>query len=533
MLSFTDVLPAVMDEWREKSKSRLYENDIEAWASDVLGERFWSKQREFVQSFQENRRTAVKSANGTGKSRAVGVVICHWVTVCERPGDNLALVTGPSLKTVRDVVWQYLTDFYNKALDNDVRFPGTLYSSIQDLAWRVPSTGKAKPSNMALGLKPGDGTDIIGAFQGRRGRVKTAVFADEAGSLHPDIYTAAEAVATGPESRHLFIGNPDNGRGSEFFRIFNEPGMEKDWKHFTIRAFDLPTFTGEIVYPNDPDKQEALLNSGMPDEAWVDNKRRMWGEGTGRWKAKVLGEFPDDDDNALFSQTAINRAYETDIPDEVATGEPLILGVDMAFGGMDETVIYSNRGGKVRFVTAKSKMEPLENARFIHKIAQEKGAELVRMDASSVGEGVFDMLDKLDEFYPRTYDIVGVKGGNPSPDYSQWAQARSWHYDTFRHMMLRGEIDLDVTDKVLGDELISQTYEVNLRGALQVTTKREMRRHGLPSPDHLDAAIYASVDPFWDDPYKTKTEMYENEEILERFASEDTEFLADYRAYRW
>lgn len=528
MLSFADVLPEVMQEWREKSQKEIYRTDIHAWAFDILGERFWSKQAEIAQSFMDNKRTAVKSANGTGKSRLVGVAICHWVTTGERPGDNLALVTGPALKTVRDVVWMYLNDFYGKALAHGTHFPGTIYSSLQDLAWRQPTTGKQEPSNMALGLKPGDGTDIIGAFQGRRGRVKTAVFGDEAGSLHPDIYDAAEAVATGPESRHFFIGNPDNGRGSKFFDIFNIPGMEKDWKHFTISAFDLPTFTGEIVYPDDPKKQEDLLNSGMPTEEWVDNKRRIWGEGSGRWKAKVLGEFPDDDDNALFSQVAIDRAYGSDINDPES---PLEIGVDLAFGGLDETVFYGNRGGKVRHIESHSKMEPLENARKIHEVAQRMGASTVRLDAGGAGEGVFDMLDKLDEFYPRTYDIVGIKSGQASPDPSKWAQARSWHYDEFRHMMLRGDIDLDINDADLKDEIISQTYDTNLRGALQVTPKKEMKRHGLPSPDHLDAAIYAAVDPFVEETPRETTETYEPDMAMATFAEDN--FLADYRAYKW
>ncbi len=528
MLTFSDVLPEVMEEWRAKSQKQLYRDDIHAWAYDILGERFWSKQADIAQSFMDNRRTAVKSANGTGKSRLVGVAICHWVTTGERPGDNLALVTGPALKTVRDVVWMYLSDFYGKALSRGHEFPGLIYSSLQDLTWRMPTTGKKEPSNLALGLKPGDGTDIIGAFQGRRGRVKTAVFADESGSLHPDIYDAAEAVTTGPESRQLFIGNPDNGRGSKFYDIFNIPGMDKDWKHFTISAFDLPTFTGEIVYPDNPERQHELLNSGMPTPDWVDNKRRIWGEGSGRWKAKVEGEFPEDDDNVLFSQVAINRAYETTInPD----GEPLTLGVDLAFGGLDETVFYGNRGGHVRHIKSFSKMEPLENAREIHRTAQQMGAEEVRVDAGGAGEGVFNMLEKLDEFQNRTYEVIGIKGGNGSPDPSQWAQARSWHYDQFRRMMLNAEVDLDITDADLKDEIISQTYDINKRGALQVTPKKDMKKDGLPSPDHLDAAILATVDPFVDNEPRERVETYEPDMAIAGFSNDD--FLAGYNAYRW
>ena len=129
------------------------------------------------------------------------------------------------------------------------------------------------------------------------------------------------------------------------------------------------------------------------------------------------------------------------------------------------------------------------------------------------------------------YDIIGMKAGNPSPDPSVWAQARSWWYDEFRKGMLDGRIDLSVLDSDLQDEIISQTYDINRRGALQVTPKKEMRRVGLTSPDHLDAAIMSFVDPFAVDDFESKTEMYDNDMMFETLDEDD--FLADFRAYRW
>lgn len=531
-LSFEDVFPDVLEEWRAKSKSRLYEDDIEAWAWDILGEKYWSKQREIIHSFQTNRRTAVKSANGTGKSRMVGSLICHWVTTCEAPGDNLALVTGPALKTVRDVVWDYLNKYYGIAQQREAHWPGTIYSSLQDLSWRVASVGKKEPVNMVLGLKPGDGSDIVGAFQGRRGRRRTGVFMDEAGSLHPDIFVGAEAVTTGPDSRILAIGNPDNGRGSHFYKIYNEPEAAKHWKHFTIRADELPTFTGEIVY-DDPIKQAQMLNSGMPTPEWVDDKRTMWGVGSARWKAKVEGEFPEEDDNTLFSQTAINTANgkEVDHSEVDDRDEVRIFGVDLAFGGLDETQVYFNHNCEIRRFDSWGKATPLENARKVHALAQENGIQEVRIDAGGAGEGVYDMLCNLGEFQDRIYSVIGVLGGNPSPDPTQWAQARSWHYDQFRRAMLNDEISLDVKDKKLQDNLISQTYDINNRGALQVTPKKEMRRNGLPSPDSLDAAIYSCVEVFFEPGATKESRTIDSDMILEEYQDED--FLADFRAYKW
>jgi len=50
----------------------------------------------------------------------------------------------------------------------------------------------------------------------------------------------------------------------------------------------------------------------------------------------------------------------------------------------------------------------------------------------------------------------------------------------------------------------SQTFRINLKGAIQMTTKQEARKAGIHSPDHLDAAIYAALDtsPLVDNPLK-------------------------------
>lgn len=513
-LSLGALLPDILQDMRERSQKNIYRNDPEAWAWDVLGERFWGKQREFVWSYQENRRTAVKSANGTGKSRAVGVMISHWVTTHE-PGEALAIITAPKLPTIRDVCFDYLMKFYGVAAKRKVApFPGEIRPVLNDLSW-VVKNDFGKYELMAVGLKPADGSDIVGSFQGRR-RERTAVFMDEAGSLHPDIFTAAEAVTTGRGSRIVSIGNPDN-RGTEFFKIFNDPEYGKDWEKFTISAFDLPSLTGEIVYKDDPARQREMVETGMPDEDWIDNKRRAWGEGSGRWKAKVLGEFPDEDDSAFFSQSAIDEAHGTEIdPDDDAE---IILGCDVARGGQDESVVYVNIDGRIRRVESWSKSDHVANARNIHRIALEQGATEVRVDEGGTGSGTYDNLLLLEEFQQRAYDVVAVRSGQSSPNPNRWYMNRAWHYDQFRLGMASGKIDLDIKDKQLTDEMLTQTYEINERGAIQISSKKQMAKKGIKSPDYLDAAVFSFVDVFHPGYDEEETRTYESEEIAEMLAA--------------
>lgn len=481
MTYLDDVISEALTEIRDKSKSRIYQRDPEAWVSDILGKRWWGMQREIAWSYIENPRTAVKSANGTGKSWLVADLIPHFVCTQGDPGEALALVTAPTLGQVADVVFAYLKANYSLALHRDMRLPGAIN---ENLEWNYK--GASGNQLMVKGLKPSD-SDAVSSFQGRR-RKRTAVFLDEAGGVSPDIFTAMEAVTTGEGSRLVAIGNPDR-TGTEFWRLYNDSQYASEWKTFTISAFDLPTFTGEVVFPEDEDRQHQLLTSGMTTPSWVENKRKVWGEGSARWQAKVLGEFPDVGDNSFFPMPTIEKAFNTEVPD---VGEaPVVLGVDVARMGQDETVVYECRDGRIRFVDSWGKSDNVDNASRIDQHARKLGAAEVRIDAAGTGSGTFDILNRQDG---KAYLLFGVLGANASPDKNKWAQARSYHYDSFREGMMSGAIDLDENDARLKDELISQTYRFSNRNALQITPKDEMKKAGLGSPDYLDAAIYAYID---------------------------------------
>jgi hypothetical protein len=303
------------------------------------------------------------------------------------------------------------------------------------------------------------------------------------------MFTAAEAVATGAGSRILAIGNPDR-RGTEFHRIFTDPQISQDWSLHTISAFDLPTFTDESVYPDDEDQKNFL--NGLTSVDWVDHKKRAWGEDSARYKAKVLGEFPDEADNTFFPQGVLDKAYDTTIEDDGSVRP--VLGLDVARFGSDENVLYENIGGRVRRIDAWSKLDLIETARRVHAHAQRVMATVINIDVNGVGGGVVDALVRLDEFSDAAYSIGAINNSSASPDSTRWLNARSWHYDTFREMMADGRIDLDYEDSALREELISQTYKFSPRGSIQMTSKDEMKRSGMSSPDNLDAAILCAID---------------------------------------
>jgi len=473
----SDVVDGALGELRARSRKRVYESDPHAWLSDVLGKRWYSKQEEIVDSFLGSSRTAVKSANGCGKSAVVADLIT-WIVAVGEPSETLCIVSAPTLSQIEKVIFAYLK--VNKGLAPEI--PGRI---TETLAWKLD--GVQGSEFLVFGKRPSD-QDIVSSFQGTRKR-NTFVFLDEAGGLPQDMFTAAEAVATGAGSRILAIGNPDR-RGTEFHRIFTDPRLSQDWSLHTISAFDLPTFTGEVVY-SDEVKQEGLL-SGLTSVDWVEHKKRAWGEDSARYKAKVLGEFPDEADNTFFAQNVLDVAFETEIVEDDAVRP--VLGLDVARFGSDENVLYINRGGRVRRVDSWSKVDLIDTARRVHGHAQRVAASVVNVDVNGVGGGVVDSLVRLDEFGDAVYRVGAINNSSASPDSSRWLNARAWFYDSFREMMASGLIDLDFEDSELREELISQTYKFSPRGSIQMTSKDEMKRSGVGSPDNLDAAILCTID---------------------------------------
>jgi hypothetical protein len=498
-----DVLNGAIGEMREKSKLRLYQTDPEAWLADVLGKRWYSKQGEIVSSFMSSSRTAVKSANGCGKSAVVADLIT-WIVATGIPSETLCIVSAPTLSQIEKVIFAYLKVNRGLADVRGMKLPGRI---TETLAWKLDGDNGAE--FLVFGKRPSD-QDIVSSFQGTRKR-NTYVFLDEAGGLPTDMFTAAEAVATGAGSRILAIGNPDR-RGTEFHRIFTDPQLSQDWNLHTISAFNLPTFTEEHVYPDEEDQKNFL--NGLTSVDWVEHKKRAWGEDSARYKAKVLGEFPDEADNTFFPQATIDSGFDTEIEDDDAIRPT--LGLDVARFGSDENVLYINRGGRVRLVDKWSKLDLIETARKVHEYGQRYMASVINIDVNGVGGGVVDALVRLDDFSDAVYDIGAINGSNRSPDPARWTNARAWHYDTFRELLADGKLDIDYEDNQIREEMISQTYHFSARGSITMTSKDEMRRGGVSSPDSLDAAILSTISHHVDGPQPG--DIINAEEVLQEHA---------------
>lgn len=483
-MNFSGVVSEALGQVRAESQKKIYRRDPEAWFADVLDGRWWSKQKEIAWSFADpsepQTMTVVKSCNGIGKTAIAGD-LATWLIATVDPMELSIIATAPIFSQIGTGLFRYINDNYNKAFERGFEIPGRF---VADPAVKVSRTSGGNDKSVMQAKRPAD-SNLISSFQGIHDGV-VAVFMDEAGGLPEDLWIGANAVTTNEHARILAIGNPDK-LNTAFHDRFRDREKYRDWNTISISAYDSPNLTGEVIHP-DPEKDRAI-KSHLVQRKWVEMMERQAHPNV--VLAKVHGEFPKGDDNAFFTQHAMNTAFNTEItPPE---GAVRILGVDIAFGGEDNTVAYLNEGGRVRKIKELPYDDDYFNhARKIQELAISLGVDELRVDSAGSGKGIHSILEN--QMRTNQYHLVGLSGGSSSPDNTKWAQLRSYLYDSFRKQMQSGELDLDPDDRTLREQMESQPYDLNAKGAIQMMPKKQMRDKGLTSPDELDAAIFAGAD---------------------------------------
>lgn len=454
-------LKADRDAQAHAAANARYIGDPTAWIGDRLGEFCWSKQRDIAESVRDNRRTAVKSCHDAGKSWISSRIATWWIDT-HPPGEALVVSTAPTYQQVHAILWEEIRKAAGKAANRGNPLPGRL---LQSDVWKFDDGTLA-----GFGRKPAD-TDIHG-FQGHHRRY-VLVILDEACGIPQQLWTAVEAITTNADCRILAIGNPDDP-AAEFGSVC-KPGS--GWNVIKISAFDTPNFTDEPV--------PGALRPLLLDPEWELDKRTRWGAESPRYISKVLGDFPDIGDDVLISPSLIEAARQRALEPSGAG----ILGVDVARFGMDRTVIYLRRGPVIRKVGEWSKQATTETTGRVIATKHETGADEIRVDGVGVGGGVVDQLTE------QGFGALDMQAGAGASDRERFANARAEWAWSMRERLEAGDLDLDPADDDLAAQLGAFKYRYNSRGQIVIESKDEMRKRGLPSPDHADAAILTAITP--------------------------------------
>jgi len=484
--TFNTSLRAAVEKLMKEAREYNYKNDPVAWAEEELGLVLWSKQKEILRSIAANKRTAVKSCHSIGKTFISAIASAWWVST----RDNcIVQATAPTYQQIHALLFEEIRKVH---IQHNLRGRVTLGDK-----WMAPVTVDGRTTDQLIGEGRKPANENIHGFHGTHRPDGVFVIADEGCGIPTTIFTGAEAITTASFDRILTVGNPDDPN-TEFGRIFREG--KNLWNLITVSAFDTPNFTNEgdelrAKYANDPVKsaQVERLLAGMPQHQTVADQKEMWGEDSPRYQSKVLAEFPKTSVDSLFSAAEIEIGRANII--EPTPTSFKVLGVDVARYGADRTVAIMNVDGHVEVLASYTTMDTMEVASRVHKLAVEYDIDQVRVDGVGVGGGVVDRLTALARTAPTPYVVVEMTAGAKSPDRTLHRNSRAYWYDSLKHQLRSGMIDLPVGDNssdagILVQEMTGIRYSYP-NGVLQIESKEDIRRRGDKSPDFVDALVMA------------------------------------------
>jgi len=190
-----------------------------------------------------------------------------------------------------------------------------------------------------------------------------------------------------------------------------------------------------------------------------------------------MGEPPLQDDTTLIPLWAAQQCIGNEF--EVASDEPLYLGVDVARYGDDASVILPRRGLMIYPWETFHKLNTIDLGGCINQTYQELGADGCAIDVIGVGAGVSDWLEKH-----NMRNLYQVNVTSASSDITKYDRLRDELWVKVRDNCLLGKYSFpDV--KVFGEkeslgqklasELATVKYTFNKHGGYKIESKKELK----------------------------------------------------------
>jgi hypothetical protein len=293
-----------------------------------------------------------------------------------------------------------------------------------------------------------------------------------------------DAVKRLNPARLLLTGNPFATAG-EFFEAFHE---KADLYHtIQISAFDTPNVRqGREVVP------------GMVTVEQIEERRRDWGKDSPMYLASIMGQFPDNLDDAVVSRALLQAAVLRTLTPDV--GNEVILSCDVARFGADKTVVYRRQGGQCRLVWKVQGRDTQQVAGKLKALAEDDlMVSTIVVDDTGVGGGVTDRL-REERVRAGKVRVVAFNGGATARRADRYANAITEAWMELALAFKAGVIDID-DNRALVAQLSSRRYTLQGDRRMRLEGKEEYKKRASASPDDADALAMAySLRPAPPDP---------------------------------
>ncbi len=425
-----------------EKRRRLWKIRPSIFVRDVLQAQPTPYQAEILDAVLKYRRVAVRSPHGGGKT-SVAAWLVLWAVV-NFGLDFKVITTASAWRQLARFTWPEIHKWYRQA--------------------RWPLVGK-KPELLALSIKADGGeafavaSDKADLIEGAHA-TKLLYILDEAKAIPEAIWDAIEGAFAFGDCYALAISTPGN-RSGRFYEIHRRARGLEDWWTRHIRL------------------DEAIAAHRVSAE-WIAARKRQWGEYSPVYQARVLGEFPEQSDDALISLAWIEAARERELQ---PTDDP-VAGLDVARFGSDDSALIIRHGPCVLSIEVWAGHDTMLTA----GRAKATGVS-VNVDIIGVGSGVYDRLRE------QNHPCQSVNVGEAASDSEHFANLRAEIYWHLRERFQTGEIDMTRISRThydrLSGELTALKFKYTSAGKIALEAKDEMKKRLGYSPDLADALALA------------------------------------------
>lgn len=469
-----------------------YAQDPSAYCREILGFRPWHKQVEMLEAVRDHLRVAVRTGHKIGKSRSAAA-LASWFY--DSFVNARVIMTSTTDHQVNNILWRELR-MLRAEMGVCVECKAAKYRGPKPCPHSAVSPGELA-ERARTGLKAPDFREVVGftaaepeAVAGISGP-NMLYIVDEASGVPDEIYEAIEGNRAGG-ARIVLFGNPTRNEG-EFYDAFYDDRKRAVYKGITISSEETPNVV----------EQRDDVVPGLATYAWVEEKKKEWGEDSAAYMVRVKGLHATKEEGRIFSLHTIGQAEQR--WDVVPAEGFLQLGIDPAgpTGSGDDSGFSVRRGYKqlalrrrIGLTAEAHLVEALSLIAEFRELPDE--IPLVMLDSEGqVGAKVFGYMQAFAEQNPRAFKLGCVRA-------SDRATREPMIYDKQRDALVSNfegwikDGGALVTDSLLAHEMHQYEYfRAASNGRYKVTPKDVIRKRIGRSPDSFDATTLSVWVPTW------------------------------------
>jgi hypothetical protein len=395
------------------------------------------------------------SGHGIGKSAAISMLVDWAMSTCE---DCKVVITANTENQLRTKTWPEVSKWFRLGINahwfNVTATAVAVKDKEHERGWRADAVPWSENNTEAFAGLHNKGKRIVLIF-------------DEASNIADKVWEVAEGALTDEDTEIIWLafGNPTRNTG-RFRETFGR--LKHRWKG---RQIDSRTVEGT---------NKAQIAKWVAD----------YGEDSDFVKVRVRGMFPSASSTQLIPSDLVTAAREREATATIY--DPIIMAVDVARFGDDQSVIRFRRGRDARTIPAQKfrGIDTMQLAGRVAALIDQHKPDAVFIDETGVGGGVVDRLRQLG------HTVVGVnfgakadawvEGERPANKRAEmWMRGREW---------LRSGGVIDDDDELAAD-LEGVEYGYDTHNSVLLEKKDDMKKRGLSSPDDGDALMLTFAYP--------------------------------------